>query len=246
MFTENNPERKKAQEITQRGPGRPPGRTPQGLASRESLYRAAVELIAERGYQAATMREIADRAGVSPALLYKYFPGKRAVVLALYDELSTAYAEQARRMRPGPWRERALFAMKTSLRVLSTQRKTLRAMTPILVGDPQQGLFAPATAFSRERVQQVFLDAVTGAKERMPPRVSESLGRILYVIHLTVILWWLLDRSPRQRSTERLLSLLTRLGRAAALAIKLPGAKGVIRSIDTMILEGLLPSRDGR
>jgi len=45
-------------------------------------------LIGERGYDAATLRDVAARAGVSPALLYRYFPNKRSVVLALYDELS--------------------------------------------------------------------------------------------------------------------------------------------------------------
>lgn len=246
MFTKNNRSEKHPEKQAPRGPGRPRGRTARGLASRDSLYRAAVDLIAERGYEAATMREIADRAGVSPGLLYKYFPGKRAVVLALYDELSATYADRARRMKPGPWRERALFAMKTSLRVLSTQRETLRALIPVLVGDPQQGLFATATAFSRARVQQVFVDATTGAREKLNPKLAESLGHILYVVHLAVILWWLLDRSPGQRATERLLALLGRLGGAAALAVRLPGARSVIRSVDTMIHEGLLGSAASR
>ena len=46
-----------------------------------------MRLIAERGYDATTLRDVAERAGVSAGLLYRYFPSKRAVVLALYDEL---------------------------------------------------------------------------------------------------------------------------------------------------------------
>ena len=97
-------------------------------------------------------------------------------------------------------------------------------------------------------MQRVFIEAVTGAREKLDRKDAESLGRVLYVIHLTVILWWLLDRSPQRRATDRLLSLLTRLGAAVALAIKLPGARGVIRSVDRMILEGLLgvPTTEGR
>ena len=56
----------------------------------------------------------------------------------------------------------------------------------MLVGDPDQGLFAASTAFSRQRVQQVFLDAVTGAREKLDRKDAESLGRILYVVHLAV------------------------------------------------------------
>ena len=242
MFTENNQSDKNPRNTRKRGPGRPPGRTPRGEAAREALYRTAVGLIARRGYEATTLREIADHAGVSPGLLYRYFPGKSAVVMALYDELSAEYARQAARMEPGPWRDRALFAMQTTLRVLSTERETLRALTPVLVGDPEQGLFAPATAFSRERVQRVFVEAVTGAREKLDREVAESLGRILYVVHLTVILWWLLDRSPEQRATYRLLDLLRRLGTAVALATRLPGARRVIRSLDAVIADGLLGS----
>src|SRR3954451_22179431 len=76
-----------------RGRGRPPGRTSEGEASRRRLYDLAVRMIASRGYEATTLRDIAKRAGVSPGLLYRYFPSKRAVVLALYDDLSTEYAE---------------------------------------------------------------------------------------------------------------------------------------------------------
>ena len=57
MFTENNPD---AQAPENRRPvGRPRGRTAAGLATRESLYAAAVQLISERGYEAATLRDIA-------------------------------------------------------------------------------------------------------------------------------------------------------------------------------------------
>ena len=58
-------------------------------------------LIAARGYEATTLRDIAKEAGVSVGLLYRYFPSKQAVVIALYDELSAEYARQAADMPPG-------------------------------------------------------------------------------------------------------------------------------------------------
>src|SRR5688572_7287242 len=81
--------------------GRPPGRTEGGEATRTRLYRTAVALIQDRGYDAATLREVAARTGVSPALLYRYFPNKRAVVLAFYDELSETFERQSAAMAPG-------------------------------------------------------------------------------------------------------------------------------------------------
>jgi hypothetical protein len=48
------------------GPAR--GRTLQGVAARLSLY-TTIELIAERGYEATTLRDVADRARLSVGLL---------------------------------------------------------------------------------------------------------------------------------------------------------------------------------
>src|SRR5713101_233169 len=93
----------------------------------------------------------------STIFIYRYFPSKRAVVLALYDELSAQYAARAAQMRPGRWRERFLHALRASLEVLRPHRDTLASLVPILVGDANEGLFAPSTAFSRIRVQGVFV-----------------------------------------------------------------------------------------
>src|SRR3954471_20146838 len=88
--------------------GRPRGPTTQGLETRQLLYETAIRLIAARGWQATTLRDVAAEAGVSVGLLYRYFPSKRAVVLTLYDELSAEYADRAAQMAPGRWRDRFL------------------------------------------------------------------------------------------------------------------------------------------
>lgn len=225
MFTKN---------VKTRRRGRPPGPTAHGAAARRRLYQTAVQLIGERGYEAATLRDVADRAGVSVGLLYRYFPSKRAVVLALYDELSAEYAARASEMAAGKWRDRFLFALRTSLEVLGPHRDALSALVPILVGDPEEGLFAPSTAFSRLRVQAVFERAVVGAADAPPARVGESLGRLLYLVHLAVILWWLLDLSRQQRATSGLVSLMQRMLPSMALTLRLPPVRGFVSSADEL------------
>src|SRR5262249_33955102 len=145
--------------------GRPPGQSAQGAAARDRLYETAIRMISKRGYEATTLREIARDAHVSVGLLYRYFPSKQAVIVALYEELSRDFSRQAAAMKPGKWRDRFLFALETSLRVLRPHRLTLRALIPVLIGDPDDGVFAEGTAFSRVRVQQVFEDAVAGAAD---------------------------------------------------------------------------------
>ncbi len=53
---------------------------------RAQLLEAAQAVFVARGYHAAAMDEIADRAGVSKPVLYQHFPGKLDLYLALLDQ----------------------------------------------------------------------------------------------------------------------------------------------------------------
>jgi AcrR family transcriptional regulator len=67
---------------------RPVGRPPfaslptQGLDRRVQIIDAATEVIARRGYAHTSLKEIADAAGVTPALIYHYFDSKEDLMLA--------------------------------------------------------------------------------------------------------------------------------------------------------------------
>jgi AcrR family transcriptional regulator len=52
-------------------------------ASKTALLDAAAEIFAERGYDRATVRDIASQAGVNQALLFRYFGSKEALFAAV-------------------------------------------------------------------------------------------------------------------------------------------------------------------
>lgn len=52
---------------------------------REQLMDTARSVFVDQGYHAASMEDIADRAGVSKPLLYQHFPGKLDLYLAILD-----------------------------------------------------------------------------------------------------------------------------------------------------------------
>lgn len=54
-----------------------------GGRTEAAIREAAIELIARRGYEAVTMREIAAAVGVQAAALYRYFPTKEELLFAL-------------------------------------------------------------------------------------------------------------------------------------------------------------------
>jgi AcrR family transcriptional regulator len=58
----------------------------EGHTRREEILQAAKELFLELGYEATTIRKIADRVGVSAPALYLYFQDKEQMMLALCDQ----------------------------------------------------------------------------------------------------------------------------------------------------------------
>jgi AcrR family transcriptional regulator len=235
MFTEN---------VKPRRRGRPSGQTARGAAAKQRLYDVAIDLMARRGYETTTLRDVAKKAGVSVGLLYRYFPSKRAVIIALYDDLSADFARLAVDMPPGRWRDRFIFTLKASLQVLEPHRMTLRALIPVLVGDPEEGLFAESAAFSRQRVQTLFQEAVVGATDAPARALAESVGRLLYIVHLAVLLWWLLERTPGQRATRALVSLMHDVLPSTALTLRLPPVRRFLMSVDALVLEALFEGRE--
>ncbi|MEU6251154.1 helix-turn-helix domain-containing protein [Streptomyces sp. NPDC047043] len=53
--------------------------------ARERLVRAALDLFTEQGYDATTVKEIADRAGLTKTTFFRHFPDKREVLFAGQD-----------------------------------------------------------------------------------------------------------------------------------------------------------------
>src|SRR5690242_6545797 len=61
------------------------GRRPAGADTRSELIAAARVEFAERGYEGATVRRIAQRAGVDAAMVNHWFGGKDALFTAAID-----------------------------------------------------------------------------------------------------------------------------------------------------------------
>jgi AcrR family transcriptional regulator len=71
-----------------RAPARSRSRTA-GRATRSRLIRAALELFTEPGFRATTTPELARRAGVAEATIYRHFSGKEALLNAACMEAVT-------------------------------------------------------------------------------------------------------------------------------------------------------------
>ncbi|MEV5978487.1 helix-turn-helix domain-containing protein [Streptomyces sp. NPDC052114] len=85
--------------------------------SRERLLQATVELVGERGYEATTLGDIADRAGAARGLVSYYFPGKRQLLQSAVHRLMhrTLEAGLEREPRTEDGRERLARAIDAIL-----------------------------------------------------------------------------------------------------------------------------------
>ncbi|OPF83101.1 TetR family transcriptional regulator [Streptomyces antioxidans] len=70
--------------------------------SQVRLLEATVELIGERGYEATTLADIADRAGAARGLVSYYFPGKRQLLQSAVHRLMHMELERGLEREPRP------------------------------------------------------------------------------------------------------------------------------------------------
>ena len=67
-------------------------------ARREAIVEAVQDIFAEKGFDGTTIKELAQAAGVSEALLYKHFPSKESLYAAMLDACAKGptFAEASR------------------------------------------------------------------------------------------------------------------------------------------------------
>lgn len=112
--------------------GEAPGRREEHKqATRAALQQAARTLFAEHGFQATTVREIADAAGVTERTFYRYYEGKQDLLaeeaLGWVETLSAAIRSRPAREPPLVAVHRALAALLPEIAAESGTRSWLLA-----------------------------------------------------------------------------------------------------------------------
>lgn len=128
-----------------KGPGRPAGA--RSGASRKALLGAARALMAEQGLPRVTVREVAERAGVQPALVHYYFGSKDELLRAVVAEVASEMLERAQQAVSveGPVEERL--------------RNLIRGMVDALTADPYAPrLIMEQVLFAEDDVIDFFAD----------------------------------------------------------------------------------------
>jgi len=100
--------------------------------TREALARAGMELFVERGYDATTLAEIAEAAGVSTRTIFAYFPSKEDILFAGFQTMREALAL---RLADRPGGKDALTTLRDFILSGNTKTELDRKLERIICSD---------------------------------------------------------------------------------------------------------------
>lgn len=151
----------------------PPGVTPAG--TRGAILDESLRLLAERGYGATSVRDIAARVGLQPASLYAHFPSKAHV---LAEIVRIGHAEHQRQLRAalagceaGP---RAQLAALVSAHVrMHAEFAMLAVVTNAELHALPEEFAAPSLAL-RHQSEQLFLKIIERGRRLRVFRVADA------------------------------------------------------------------------
>jgi AcrR family transcriptional regulator len=147
--------------------GRAPGlRERKKAKTRAAIQQEAMRLFRERGYDGATVEDIAEAAEVSPSTFFRYFPTKEDVVLRDdYDELMMeAFVAQPPDLTPLQAARAAMHGMAAILDGLSPEERELEQVRATLT-------------FSIPEVRARWLEESVRAFRRFAEGVAARTGR---------------------------------------------------------------------
>ena len=187
----------------------PVERTVKGEHTRQQILDTALAMFVTQGYEETTMRAIASAVDCSLGLAYRYCARKQDLVLALYQRLAEQFMAQTVTFEPATIAVQFERAMLTKLELLTPYKQAIGAMFGAAM-NPQSGVavLGESTIDIRVAVRGAYEKLLASATDAPSQKVSKQLATVLYVLHLSLILFWLYDRSTDYKATRELVRLV--------------------------------------
>lgn len=209
--------------------------------TRSRIRDVALRSFRDRGYDATTIRLIAEEAGVSVGTTNYHFTSKNHLVQELYLEVQTAHRAAADPLLSGEpdLIDRLEIVYRTGLSQLTPYHAHAHeflaaAVSPRSPINPLSQESAEALAI----IESLFADAVQGAtKATVPAEFRPSLPAALTLAHLLLALFWVYDASPDQIRTTTLLTRGLKLLRAALPLARVPVLRAPLRELLALIAQ---------
>lgn len=208
------------------------------LVTRGKILEAALALFRERGYEAATMRAIAERAGVSLGNAYYYFGSKEHLIQAFYSrthaEHLAAVGDRLEKMRD--LKSRLLWVMRTKLETIEPYHP-FAALLFRSAADPKSPLnpFSDESEPLRQEATALFVRVVDRARGPLAPDLRPELPGLLWLYHMAIVLFWIHDHSEGRWKTwklmERSVDLVAKLIAVISMPLMGPVRRAVLKLV---------------
>jgi AcrR family transcriptional regulator len=170
------------------------------LARRKRIIAAALDLASRGGYEAVQMRDVASRADVALATLYRYFPSKDQLLAHTWADWSHEIEEHMSRhpLRGESSGARIMDFILRATQALEREPKLASALLKsLLVTDP-------AADEPRAEMIAVMARVVDHELRAMAPEDRAGIREILGQVWYANLLLWVNDRMPTLQVYENM------------------------------------------
>lgn len=160
-------------------------RVARGERSRRAALAAAKELLAARGFEALSMSEIADRAGISRRALYNHFPTRTKLVGALFDFIAETEGLADSTQRVWQCRDGASALREWAAHVARYHPRLLRidrAVSRVRDTDPDAMRHWQRVRRAKLENCERLVRMLTAAAQLAPGWTEESAARMIYAL----------------------------------------------------------------
>ena len=175
--------------------------------TKAKILESAVELIIEKGFKNASMREMAKNAGVSNPTIYNYFPTKEKILYAYVEQKHKETAlilQEIEDFNSYTLREQLQTLIETELELYLEDREFVLQISEMVfhsAGLKLESLYSNNEIFT-DMVKDM-LEIAIEAEEIPQPPLEEHLPRLFWDYYIMVVAYWVKDESEMFQNTTQ-------------------------------------------
>lgn len=178
---------------------------------RKKLIASCVDTVTEKGFQSATMREIANRAGIASATIYNYFPTKESLFFAYFTDRQADLAaslQQIPEFKDFNLKEKLQAQMMTLLDLYLPDREFVEQAYHVVFASPFSAFngFGPVRDSFSGASDEIIRSAIESGEIPDHP-VRGFISRAYTDFTGMVIMYWLKDDSEGFSRTSQVIDL---------------------------------------
>ena len=171
------------------------------------ILQAAVDLIIEKGFENASLREMAKNAGVSNPTIYNYFPSKEKLLYAYIEQKhkeAVATIQEIEDFHTYTLREQLQTLVETELELYLEDREFIVQIADMVFHSSglRMGKLYETNALFIETVEEMLSISID-AEEIQEPPFRDHLPKLFWDYYIMVVAYWVKDDSDYYENTTQ-------------------------------------------